>query len=303
MPVIELGGQTMGTSWRVRLGAPPGFDRAAVQRAIEARLEDILAQMSHWRADSLLGRFNRAPGGEWFTLPPDFAQVMEAALDVAERSAGAFDPAAGALVDIWGHGPVPATAPPTSAQIVQARTASGFVRLAYDANTARLCQPGGVRLDLSGIAKGFAVDAVAALLAERGSEHALVEIGGELAGRGLKPDGEPWWVDLETPDATAAPFRIALHQLAVATSGDYVRGLHTIDPRSGLPVEHAMAVSVVHTSAMLADAWATALSVLPPIAMQAAALRENLKVRALTRLDGKVEEWISPALASMTAAD
>lgn len=302
LPVIELGGETMGTSWRVRLGAPPGSDRAAMQRDIEARLEDILAQMSHWRADSLLGRFNRAQGGEWFALPRDFAHVMEAALAVAERSAGAFDPAVGALVDIWGHGPVPATAPPTSSQLAEARATSGFVRLAYDAGTARLRQPGGVKLDLSGIAKGFAVDAVAALLVERGFEHALVEIGGELAGRGLKPDGEPWWVDLETPEAAAAPFRIALHQLAVATSGDYVRGQHTIDPRSGLPVEHAMAVSVVHTSAMLADAWATALSVLPPSAMKATALREGLKTRALTRLDGEVEEWISPALASITAA-
>ncbi|MFD1959940.1 FAD:protein FMN transferase [Novosphingobium panipatense] len=151
----------------------------------------------------------------------------------------------------------------------------------------------------SGIAKGFAVDALAALLQDHGYGHALVEIGGELVGRGLRPDGDPWWVDLETPSNMAAPLRVALHQLAVATSGDYVRGHHTIDPRSGAPVEHAMAVSVIHSSAMWADAWATALSVHAPASMRTLAVREGLRVRALTRSGATVEEWISPALEDM----
>jgi thiamine biosynthesis lipoprotein len=299
VPVAVLGGETMGTTWSVKLAEPPGFDRAALQAAIEARLETILAQMSHWRADSALGRFNRAPGGEWHALPADFAFVMHAALAVAERSAGAFDPAIGALVDAWGHGPVAIERPPTADDVTAARAASGFSRLAYDPAFNRLRQPGGLRLDLSGIAKGFAVDALAALLRTRGCDHALVEIGGELAGLGLRPDGEPWWVDLETPDDAVPRLRIALHQLAVATSGDYVRGRHTIDPRDGIPVEHAMAVSVIHRSAMLADAWATALSVHTPPAMRRLATAEKLAVRTLTHEGDSVEEWISPALAAL----
>lgn len=302
-PIAEMAGETMGTTWRVRLAAPPGFDRAAMAAAIEARLEAILAQMSHWRAESRLGRFNRAAPASWHTLPADFATVLATALVIAERSAGAFDPAIGALVDLWGHGPVRITRPPEPGEIARARTLSGAARLSYDGAARRLCQPGGLRLDLSGIAKGFAVDALAALLRERGCHHALVEIGGELVGLGLKPDGDPWWVDLETPAQGSAqgiaPLRIALHQLAVATSGDYVRGRHTIDPRSGLPVEHAMAVSVVHASAMHADAWATALSVLSPPAMAALARDETLAVRALVRDRESVGEWISPALAAM----
>lgn len=303
LPVIEMDGETMGTTWRVKLAAPPGFNRTATMAAIEARLEDILAQMSHWREDSLLSRFNRAHGGTWVTLPADFAEVIEAAFDVAERSKGAFDPAIGALVNVWGHGPMSVTRAPTPAEIEAARALSGFARLAYEPATRRLRQPGGLHLDLSGIAKGYAVDALAALLDGIGCHHALVEIGGELIGRGLRPDGDPWWVDLETPAEGIAPLRLALHQLAVATSGDYVRGRHTIDPRNGLPVENAMAVSVVDASAMLADSWATALCVLEPGEMGALATREKLSVRALTRVGEGIVEWLSPELEALLAPD
>ncbi|KMS54790.1 thiamine biosynthesis protein ApbE [Novosphingobium barchaimii LL02] len=297
--VASMDGETMGTAWHVKLSAPADFDRRPLKAAIEARLEAILAQMSHWREDSVLGRFNRAPGGTWYALPADFALVMDAALDIAERSAGAFDPAIGALVDIWGHGPVQTTRPPDRTEIEQAMAVSGFTRLAHDRDARRLRQPGGLHLDLSGIAKGFAVDALSRLLRESCFHHALVEIGGELFGSGLRPDGDPWWVDLETPADSVIPMRVALHQLAAATSGDYVRGRHTIDPRSGLPVEHAMAVTVIHPSAMLADAWATALSVHTQGVMQALATREKLAVRALIRRGESIAEWISPALQSM----
>ncbi|WP_237449689.1 FAD:protein FMN transferase [Novosphingobium silvae] len=301
--IVRLGGETMGTSWSVSVAAPPGFDRGATAAAIEARLEHILGQMSHWRADSLLGRFNAAPAGAWLSLPADFARVMDAAFDVAERSAGAFDPAVGVLVDIWGHGPVKVARPPGPEEIAQALSVSGYGRLLHEHEPARLRQPGGLRLDLSGIAKGFAVDALALLLRERGCDHALVEIGGELVGMGLRPDGDPWWVEVETPACEPELLRIALHQLAVATSGDYVRGRHTIDPRSGLPVEHAVSVSVIHPSAMLADAWATALGVHAPLAAQNLACREKLAVRLLTRTGDELEEWLSPALEAMIEDD
>lgn len=289
----------MGTTWRILLAAPPGLDAEAVRGAVEERLEDILAQMSHWRAESLLGRYNRALAGTWLALPADFAQIMDTALAVFEQSSGAFDPAIGAIVDAWGHGPEPVSGPPGPERIAAARAVSGAARLAHERAPARIRQPGGLRLDLSGIAKGFAVDALAQVLRARGCEHALVEIGGEFAGLGLRPDGDPWWVELETPATGIAPIRVALHQLAVATSGDYVRGRHTIDPRTAMPVEHALAVSVIHVSAMLADAWATALGVLSPPAMEKLAMREGLAARALVREGGALREWISPALAAM----
>ncbi|MCJ2185060.1 FAD:protein FMN transferase [Novosphingobium sp. 1949] len=302
--LFEIGGETMGTLWRVRLAAPAGrFVPGELVGAIAHRLEVILAQMSHWRVDSALGRFNRAPAGHWAILPADFARVIACALTVHAQSDGAFDPAIGRLVCHWGHGPDLADTPPgdrTDARALDAaRRASGCARLAWEPQTARLRQPGGVWLDLSGIAKGFAVDALAALLRERGIGHALVEIGGEFAGLGLRPDGDPWWVDLDTPVMGIAPLRVALHQLAVATSGDYVRGRHTIDPRSGQPVGHALAVSVVHASAMWADAWASALGVLEPAAAKRACRTHDLAARLLLREGGLVREWISPALVRM----
>jgi len=280
--IIAVAGTTMGTSWQVHVAARRGLDRAALETAIQSRLGGLVAEMSHWEADSLLSRFNRLPAGSWMALPPDFATVIAAGLNIALASNGAFDPTIGALVDAWGLGPLPATAPPGAAAIAAARAVSGWQKLEYDPAARRLRQPGGLRLDLSGIAKGYAVDAVADLLQAQGHGHCLVEVGGELAGRGVKPDAVPWWVDLEAPVAGLPPFRIALHELAVATSGTYVRGDHNIDPATGYPAAHdVVSASVLHPSAMHADAWASALTVLGPEAGMALAEREHLAVRII----------------------
>jgi thiamine biosynthesis lipoprotein len=257
--------------------------------------------MSHWLPDSLLSMFNAAPGGSWTALPADFAAVIETALALAERSEGAFDPSLGRVTDLYGLGPNPSSGEPDPTALATALSVSGWHRLAFDAEARRLRQPGGLWLDLSGIAKGYAVDAVADLLPGTGVRHVLVEIGGECVGRGLRPDCDPWWVDLETPPGLSlAPLRIALHQLAVATSGNYVRGDHTIDPRTGLPVRNGVAsVSVLHASAMAADAWASALTVLGPDQGAALAEREGLAARMVIVRDGAAEEWLSPAFMLM----
>jgi thiamine biosynthesis lipoprotein len=300
-PVRELVGETMGTRWRV-LFASRDVDAAALHRAIVARLADLVAQMSHWAANSRLCGFNRAPGGSWTMLPPDFTTVMHSALAIAAATDGAFDPAIGALVDLWGHGPPGPMPRPDDAAIGQAQARSGWRRLAFDPATARLRQPGGVALDLSGIAKGHAVDAIVALLAEQGVAHMLVEVGGELAGRGARPDGEPWWVDLETPPGLKlAPLRIALHGIAVATSGSYLRGDHNLDPRTGRPAGHGVvSASVIAGDAMTADGWASALTVLGPTRGIALADEHRLAARIVTA-DGR--ETLSTALIAMLADD
>ncbi|ATE67333.1 FAD:protein FMN transferase [Rhizorhabdus dicambivorans] len=284
----------MGTGWSMRFAAPVGCDMAAIEAAILARLDVIITEMSHWRADSLISAYNRAAPGSWHALPADFARVMQAAIGIAHRSGGAFDPTIGHLVDLAGFGPDPARLDEDPGRIEAARTAAGWQRLRY--HEGRLLQPGGVALDLSGIAKGHAVDAVANLLNEQGISDVLVEIGGELAGRGIRPDGDPWWVDLEDPPGISLPrLRIALHRLAVATSGDYRRGGHTLDPRSGRSIANGLhSVSVIHPSAMLADAWATALTVLGPEDGLATAKREGLAARLVAD-----RELLSPALLAM----
>ncbi|KQS05202.1 thiamine biosynthesis protein ApbE [Sphingomonas sp. Leaf357] len=291
----------MGTCWNVRAILPPGVTAASVDAAIVARLDKIVAEMSHWSPTSLLSRFNRSAGGRWATLPPDFAHVISEGLAIAKATSGAFDPAIGWLVDLHGFGPEPADRAPTAAEIAAARESSGWHRLTFTPADRRLHQPGGLSLDLSGIAKGHAVDAVADLLGTLGIVHALVEIGGELVGRGVRPDGQPWWVDLETPPGqTLAPMRIALHGLAVATSGDYRRGSHTIDPRTGWPTANGVvSASVIHISALAADAWATALTVLGARDGMALAGERGLAARILTLGEGGILEHISPALIAM----
>jgi thiamine biosynthesis lipoprotein len=302
LPVVTLGGETMGTRWQVRAAMPRG-QAAAVEAAIVGRLAGLVAEMSHWLPDSLLRRFNRAAAGSWHALPPDFAEVMATGLRIAAASEDAFDPAIGALVDLWGFGPVAADLPPAEPALAAAMARSGWRRLRFDAAARRLWQPGGVALDLSGIAKGYAVDAVADLLARAGVGNALVEIGGELVGRGIRPDGDPWWVDLENPPGCALPpLRVALHGLAVATSGDYRRGEHTIDPRIGRPCGNGVAsISVLHARAVEADAWASALSVLGPERGMALAAALGLAARMVIRRGKGVEERLSPALAAMLA--
>jgi thiamine biosynthesis lipoprotein len=273
-----LQGRSMGTTWCVKLCGHRNAALDGLRAGIQQQLDAVVAQMSHWDASSDLGRFNRRAPGTWQTLPAEFFTVLACALAVARASGGACDPTAGALVNLWGFGPVPrlAEAPPADAAIDAARALGGWRDLPLDASLRRVQQPGGWQLDLSAVAKGFGVDQVARHLQARSIDSFLVEVGGELRGEGVKPDGQPWWVALEAPaDDTAAlgETLIALHGASLATSGDYrrffhhggTRYSHTLDPRSGRPIAHGLAsVSVLHREAMWADAWSTALNVLGP---------------------------------------
>ncbi len=294
-----LQGPTMGTSWSVRLVAPAALRRDPIEAAIVRVLDEVIAEMSHWEPDSVLSRFNHAGAGSRHALPAGFARVMGAALQIAQASGGAFDPTVFELVRQWGFGP------PGAAQAARC----DWRQLDWDGRW--LTQGGQARLDLSAIAKGHAVDRVAQLLDDCGIEHHLVEVGGELRGTGMKPDGQPWWVDLEPPEARCAiaPLRIALHGLAIATSGDYRRfridedgrrRSHSIDPRSGVPIAHGLAsVSVVHESAMWADGWSTALMVLGLDEGMRLARERQLAARFVQRVEAGFTEHFSPALAEL----
>lgn len=280
-----LRGETMGTVWTVRVATPPdSFNEASLRVDMETCLAEVCRQMSHWDPASELMRFNRGDAGSVHRVSAGFEAVLDCALDVARRSGGAYDPAAGHWVNLWGFGAQGRHDQPgfelPSMQAVEAvrQSAShGWADLHVERGCGRLSQPGGLTLDLGAVAKGHAVDVLSARLSERGFAHHLVDIGGELRGEGTKPDGQPWWVDLELPSvlATATPVvspLLALHGLSVATSGDYRKGFrlddgrlvaHTIDPRTGLPVMHgAASVTVLHRECMWADAWSTALLVL-----------------------------------------
>lgn len=315
-PLETLDGATMGTGWCVKHWWRPDVapqSSASVREAIEVVLARVVAQMSTWEADSDLSRFNRAEPGSWHALQPEFFTVLQHALALAERSGGAYDPTIGPVVDLWGFGPAaPRDCAPEPAQAREAWLRVGWQRLQLDASVRRVHQPGGVSVDLSSIAKGFAVDEVVRALAALGVSDALVEIGGELLGVGERPDGQPWRVAVRWPSDEPdqqGPV-IALHDLAVATSGDEFhrfesdgrRYSHTIDPRSGAPVPHALvSVTVLHSSCMQADALATALTVLGPEAGWQFAERDGLAALFVRQADDGLEARMTAAFESAIA--
>lgn len=311
----QLAGRTMGTTWSLRFDNPGMRPLADVREAVESALARVIAQMSHWEADAEISRFNRAPAGTRHTLPAEFARVMACALQWAEDSGGAIDPTVGALVAGWGFGPEANDGPAEANALETARQRTGWQKLAFamaDDATATLTQPGGFALDLSGIAKGFAVDHGVEALQALGLENFLFEIGGELRGVGRRPDGQPWrvQVDGELP----APVHVALDGLAIATSGDRWhqrehagrRWSHTIDPRSGEPVPAGLAsVTVLHAQCMHADALATVLTVLGP--EEGFAFAEARDIAALfvahaAQGDGPPSLRATPAWTERTAA-
>lgn len=299
----RFGGDALGTNWSALVVGPP--DGIAVR--LIGVLDGVAAEMSQWRPDSALSRFNRSNLGQWRQLPPDFAHVLSAALALSRATDGAFDPTLGALVDLWGFGPPGSrSAPPDDAEIEEARKRCGADAIEQDGDRFRRTRE--VALDLSGIAKGFAVDALARHLRAEGCEDFLVEAGGEYVGAGVKPDGQPWWVDLEDPPGMIlAPLRVAAHRLAVATSGDYRRFIasgdrrlgHTIHPRAGRPIDNGVvSVTVIADDCMTADAWATALTILGPDAVTDCADADAVAFR-MVLMDGR--ELLSPALEAMLA--
>lgn len=288
----------MGTSWAAHIvDAPPRCDAA-----IEEVLARVIAQMSNWEPDSAISRFNAAPIGQWFPLPDDMMTVLRAGLDLARISGGAFDPAVGRMVERWGFGPQGIKGP-----AVEPSHAAPWTAIEVDGDKARRLAD--VALDFSGIAKGFAVDAVAQALRLLGARQFLIEIGGELRGEGIRPDRQPWWVDAENPPDLALPtLRIALCGLSVATSGDYRRFRrdegrhlsHSIDPATGNPIANDVAaVTILHESAMLADAWATAITVLGQEHGMALATRHGLAARLIRREGSRGQEYMTPALVAM----
>ncbi|MES2547380.1 MAG: FAD:protein FMN transferase [Pseudomonadota bacterium] len=309
-----LSGQAMGTTWTVRYVNPHQQSDIAVRALIENELDLVVSQMSTWEQSSNLSVFNRADANTWHSLPAAFFAVLDCALKIAADTDGAFDPTVGPLVNLWGFGPQGQRRnPPDEAQVNATRAYCGWKKLKLDSEGRRALQPGGVYVDFSGIAKGYSVDRVAQALQKSGLENYLIEVGGELYGRGIKPDGQPWWVALETsPDASAVTQSVvALHATAVATSGDYRRYFehngnhyaHTIDPRTGFPINRAsnalVSVTVMHAECMVADALATAFTVMGVEAALAYAKKKEIAVLLIEQKADGFAEHFSPQLMAM----
>ena len=310
--IWSLSGETMGTTWSVRLVPPPGAAQGDFAAAIEEELARIVAVFSPWEIDSEISRFNAAPAGTW-ALSDDFWALLTQALDLADDVNGAVDPSLGALVDLWGFGPSGPRSVllplPSDEEIEAARAVSGWQKLRLHREAQAAIQIGGMKLDFSGIAKGHAVDRVSDRLSALGATSHLVEIDGELKGRGVKPDAQPWWVEIEAVAGSPAPRTVAaLVDLAMATSGDGRRAFthegrlysHILDGATGRPVDNGLAqVTVFDASAMRADALATALTVLGPIEGPELAEALGLAAHFTQRTPDGLIERMTPAFAAM----
>lgn len=304
---VELSGATMGTSWHVTyLPAANGVAPAAVQAGLEELLVAINDSMSTWQPDSEISRFNRSSPGDWVPVSAAFAEVVAEALAIGELTGGAYDVTVGPLVELWGFGPArPRIDVPSAAAIRERQQQVGQQFLELDLEQGRMRRLREVELDLSSIAKGYAVDRLAEALQGQQITDFLVEVGGEMRLSGLSPRGDAWRVAVERPQpgARSVALGIALTDAALATSGDYRnyfeadgrRYSHSIDPRSGRPVAHDLvSVTVIAADCMRADAWATALIVLGAERALALAEAQGLAVYLLRR-DG---ERIVPSYSS-----
>ena len=303
--VTRLEGRTMGTTYRVVLGAPLRRAEAdSLQAEIDRLLAEINASMSTYDPSSELSRFNAHASTALFPASPALLEVVGMAQAVSRASDGAFDVTVGPLVDAWGFGP---KSPPKhaldDAEIAALKAHVGHALLGVEGSALVKAHPA-LRVDLSAIAKGYGVDRVAKLLEARGLNDHLVEIGGEVRARGMTR-GRPFRVGIEEPDGgeTRARMTLELHGRSLATSGNYRnfydldgrRYVHTIDPRSGRPaVSRLLSASVLHQECALADAWATALMVAGHA--RAAALAESAGLEVILLLGtegGAIEEHLT----------
>lgn len=314
-PLVSLRGLTMGSHWSVKYTVPDSVhDRIGVQRALQSVLDRLESQMSTWRDDSELSRFNHSQSTEWFAVPIETARIVAEAQRISKLTEGAFDVTVLPLLKLWGFGS--RTQPqrvPAPVEVAAARVSVGWKKL-----EVRMAPPalrkmvGGLQVDLSGIAPGFAADELGSWLEGRGIANFLVDVGGELRARGTDLRGDPWRVGIERPanSERVVDAVVSLNNVALATSGDYrnffeqagKRYSHIFDPRTGAPSQSGVAsVSVVHPSAMTADALATALAVMGMESGLELAQREGWAVRYVERRDGELLKLMTPAFRQMLA--
>ena len=271
-------GATMGTTYTVTVAAAiPESEASRIHETIHATVSAIDAAMSTYDERSELSRLNRSKSTDWVDVSPDLFRVLRHATEIGDLTHGAFDVTVGRLVDAWGFGPTDRRQVVLRLAEVEALLENvGYTNLTVDPEGMRVKKAlGDIEIDLSALAKGYGVDRVAETLDEAGYDAYLIEVGGEVRARGERVDGRNWRVGIEQPTEAGTGLQrvVGLRDAALATSGDYRnffeadgrRYSHTIDPRTGYPVAHRLAsASVVASDCVIADALATALTVLGP---------------------------------------
>ena len=314
--LVIFSGLTMGTTYTIKINSPSStLDRTEVAEQINLRLNKVNDQMSTYLETSDLSLFNRSKSEDWIEIPTELYTVIKESLIIYKLSNNSFDITIAPVVNLWGFGPdKQSTIIPDETAIDEAleRVGSQNIHLGAETYTIRKDNPE-LYIDLSAIAKGFAVDLIANYLDELMLNHYMVEIGGEIKTKGINPNNKIWQIGIEKPldDQRTVQTIVALDNTGMATSGDYrnyfekdgIRYSHTIDPSTGKPITQKLAsVTVLHPSAMTADAMATALLVLGPEQGFELAVKENISALFLVRKKNNFIEKMTPRFELALAA-
>jgi thiamine biosynthesis lipoprotein len=304
--VHQWSGQTMGTFYRITLlpssGVQPSYQTAELRAQVDVLLRDINRSMSTYQADSEISIFNSLKSESCLLIGQDFLTVLSEALAIAKASEGAFNPLVAPLVNRWGFGPIKqASRLPTRAEVESLLELTHLNHISLDDTSGQLCKRNNrAQLDLSAIAKGYAVDRIASLFTEQGFSDYLIDVGGELKVSGLNAEGDLWRLAIEQP-VTQTAATPSIHEVvhvtdhAIATSGDYRNFFeheaqhysHTINPLTGYPAQHNLvSVTVIAAHAATADAWATALLAAGPEQARYLAVKHELAVYLIERDNG-----------------
>ncbi|QXO17956.1 MULTISPECIES: FAD:protein FMN transferase [Vibrio] len=271
---VHLSGPTMGTTYNIKYIVQDGQPSSqALQTEVDRLLEQVNDQMSTYRKDSELSRFNQHQSTEPYEVSEQTATVVKEAIRLNQVTQGALDVTVGPLVNLWGFGPeARPEVVPSDEELAERKANVGIHHLSVDGHKLSKDLPH-LYVDLSTIAKGWGVDVVADYLQSQGIHNYMVEVGGEIRLKGRNRDGVPWRIAVEKPtvDERSVQEIIEPGDMAIATSGDYrnyferdgVRYSHIIDPQTGRPIHNrVVSVTVLDKSCMTADGLATGLMVL-----------------------------------------
>lgn len=308
-----MSGKTMGTVWRVSVAGVPAERIPQLDAAIRQQLQQDDQELSTWKTDSALSRFNQYQGTQPWPVSEGMADIVTLALRIGQKTGGAMDITVGPLVNLWGFGPVKAPQHTPDAQaIAQAKSMTGLQHLrVIQSVSGQALQKDlpGLYVDLSTVGEGYATDHLARLMESQGVTNYLVSVGGALLSRGHNADGRSWRVAIQKPtdQQDVAEAVVDLQGHGISTSGDYrnyyeldgKRISHIIDPTTGQPIQHKLAsATVIATTALEADGWDTGLMVLGTEKAKALAIKQHLAVFLIIREGNTFVTWSSPLFKS-----
>lgn len=304
--IDAIKGRTMGTSYSIIWPSQSNINTDQLRQQIDQMLARLNSQMSTYQVDSELSKFNAENAPVKQEISAEFSKVMALSLQIAEYTDGYFDVSVGPLVNMWGFGPDNQPISTPNVASIEAKLKEVGIS-AIQLEGPVLTKSEQRYIDLSAIAKGFAVDEAAKILDRAGINSYLVEIGGEMRAKGLKSADTPWKIAIEAPDFIQRKVQkiLPITDVAVATSGDYrnfyelegKRYSHSINPKTGYPVEHSLAsVTIIDNECARADALATAMLVMGIDKAKEFALVNDIKAYMVVRNEqGDFEEYLSSA--------